>query len=444
MEGLARQEVSVTCALRPIGLTLAFAIALAVSLVTDARGQLRTTPVASGFDRPLGLIPYPGRTDTFLVFEQSGRVRVLQAGAITSPDFVDLRSDIASGGEQGLLGMALAPDFTTSGRFFLSFTNRSGDSVIARMKRSASNPLQADAASRVDLRWPDGQRVIRQPFTNHNGGHIAFGPDGYLYIGLGDGGSSNDPMHRAQDPASLLGKMLRIDVSVPDDDANGYVVPNNNPFVGRSDVLGEIWAFGLRNPWRWSFDDPARGGTGALVIGDVGQNAREEIDYEPRGVGGRNYGWRNREGSLSNVTSRPPFSQPLQEPMWDYTREVGRSVTGGVVYRGTALGQAYVGRYFFADFVTSRVWSLALIVDPVTREARADNLIDHTADLGAAAASPASFAVDARGEIYVLGYGGTIYRLVGPDLPATPVPPTTSRPLRPHTDPPIGRARPRP
>jgi glucose/arabinose dehydrogenase len=444
MEGLARQEVSVTCALRPIALTLACAIALAVSPLTEARGQLRATPVASGLDRPLGLIAYPGRTDTFLVFEQAGRVRVLQAGAVTATDFVDLRSDIASGGEQGLLGMVLAPDFTTSGRFFLSFTNRSGDSVIARMRRSASNPLQADPASRVDLRWHDGQRVIRQPFTNHNGGHIAFGPDGYLYVGLGDGGSSNDPMHRAQDPASLLGKMLRLDVSVPDSDANGYVVPNSNPFVGRAGVFGEIWAFGLRNPWRWSFDDPARGGTGAIVIGDVGQNAREEIDYEPRGAGGRNYGWRNREGFLPNVTNQPPFSQPLQEPIWDYPRDMGRSVTGGVVYRGSDLGQTYLGRYFFGDFVTSRVWSLQIIVDPVTREARADNLVDHTAELGAAASSPASFAVDARGEVYVLGYGGTIYRLAGPDVPPTPVPPVTSAPLRPHTDPPIGRARPRP
>jgi glucose/arabinose dehydrogenase len=436
----------VTCSLRPTTLTLAFAVALAMSPLADARGQLRVTQVASGFDRPLGLIPYPGRADTFLVFEQAGRVRVLQGGTITAPDFVDLRSDIAAGGEQGLLGMALAPDFTASGRFFLSFTNRSGDSVIARMTRSASNPLQADPASRVDLRWPDGQRVIRQPFTNHNGGHIAFGPDGYLYVGLGDGGSSNDPMHRAQDPATLLGKMLRIDVSVPDSDPNGYVVPGSNPFVGRSGVLGEIWAFGLRNPWRWSFDDPARGGTGALVIGDVGQNAREEIDYEPRGAGGRNYGWRNREGFLPNVTSQPPFSLPLQEPIWDYPRDMGRSVTGGAVYRGSDLGQTYFGRYFFGDFVTSRVWSLALVVDPITREARADNLIDHTADLGAAAASPASFGVDARGELYVLGYGGAIYRLGGPDVPTTPVPPTTSptTPRRPYTGPPIGRARPRP
>jgi glucose/arabinose dehydrogenase len=427
-------------------LPIACALWLCAVPVSQAQGQLRPALVVSGLDRPLGMVPYPGVPGTFLVFEQAGRVRVLQGGTIAAAPFLDLRSEIASGGEQGLLGLAVAPDFTTSGRLFLSFTNRSGDSVIARFTRSTSNPLVADVSSRFDLRWPDGERVIRQPFTNHNGGHIAFGPDGYLYIGMGDGGSGNDPMHRAQDPSSLLGKMVRIDVALADNHPTGYVVPPTNPFVGQAGVLAEIWAFGLRNPWRWSFDDTRLGGTGALVIGDVGQSQREEVNYEPRNSGGRNYGWSQREGLLPNVTTRPTFPGRLQDPVWDYARDVGRCVTGGYVYRGRALGAAYAGRYFFADFVTNRVWSLALVVNATTREARAEDLMDHTAELGAAAASPASFAVDADGELYLLGYGGTIHRLEGPGDPSgtPPAPMPRVAPRRPHTGPPTGRARPRP
>ena len=182
-----------------------------------------------------------------------------------------------------------------------------GDTVVARFRRSA-NPLIADPVSRFDLRWggAGSPRFIDQPFANHNGGHLAFGPDGFLYIGLGDGGSGNDPDHRAQNPAELLGKMLRIDVNVPEADPTGYRVPSGNPFVGVAGTRPEIWSFGLRNPWRYTFDDPARGGTGALLIGDVGQNRWEEIDYEPPARGGRNYGWRNREGAHDNQTSRPP------------------------------------------------------------------------------------------------------------------------------------------
>ena len=211
--------------------------------------------------------------------------------------------------------------------------------MIARFTRASADPLRVDPNSRFDLVWPTGEAFIRQPFTNHNGGQLAFGPDGFLYIGLGDGGSGNDPMHLAQNPQSLLGKMLRIDVSVPASDPQGYDVPPGNPFAGRSDVRGEIWSFGLRNPWRFSFDAP-RGGTGALIMGDVGQGAWEEVDYEPAGTGGRNYGWRNREGAHDNVTSLPPFSQPLRDPIWIRARR-GRSITGGYVYRGTSLGTVY-------------------------------------------------------------------------------------------------------
>lgn len=418
--------------------TTALVMALSAGLPFPVGAQLRATLVAEGLTQPLGFVQDPSDKNVQIVLEQPGRLRVLRLGVMQSTDFLDLRSEIASGGERGLLGFAFAPDFATSGRVFVSFTNRSGHSVVSRFRRANGEPFRADPASRFDLLWPDGQRLIEQPFTNHNGGNIAFGPDGFLYIGMGDGGSSNDPMHLAQHPATLLGKMLRIDVAVPDADTRGYRIPASNPFVSRGDVLHEIWAFGLRNPWRWSFDDGRRGGTGALVIGDVGQGAREEVNYEPAGAGGRNYGWRNREGTRDNVTSLPPFSGPLIDPIWEYPRSSGGSITGGVVYRGLNLGGAYIGRYFFADFVSSRIWSIALTVDPVTREATATGLIDHTAELGPAAASPSSFGVDGAGEIYVVSYSGRIYRIDGPGPADSPVR------RRPFSGNPIGFARPRP
>ena len=387
-----------------------------------AAAQLQAELYVSGFDAPVAFVQDPSRPDVQVVVEQGGRVRVVQSGAIVG-DFLDLRSDVRAGGEQGLLGLAFAPDYASSGRFFVNFTNRSGDTVIARFRRSVQDPLRADPSSRFDLRWPNGERFIAQPFANHNGGHLAFGPDGFLYIGLGDGGSGDDPMHNAQNPLSLLGKLLRIDVNVGDADPQGYSVPSNNPFVGRSGVLPEIWAFGLRNPWRYGFDDPARGGTGALIIGDVGQNRFEEIDYEPAGTGGRNYGWRNREGPIPNVTSLPPFFEPLTEPAHAYPSSEGRSVTGGGIYRGRALGAGFVGRYLFGDFITNRIWSLRFVVASDGR-AVATDVVEHTGALGAAAALPASFGTDAEGEWYVVSYAGAIFRLNDPTAtPAPPAPP---------------------
>jgi glucose/arabinose dehydrogenase len=316
---------------------------------------------------------------------------------------------------------------------FVNFTDRSGDTVVARFRRSA-DPLVANVSSRFDLRWggPNGSAVIAQPFSNHNGGHLAFGPDGFLYIGLGDGGSANDPEHRAQNPAELLGKMLRIDVSVPDSHATGYQVPPDNPFVpGRSIAARpEIWSFGLRNPWRYSFDDPARGGTGALLIGDVGQNEWEEINYEPPNRGGRNYGWRNREGAHDNVTSRPAAFPPLVDPIHEYGRSVGQSVTGGYVYRGRALGPAFAGRYFFADYVQGRVWSVALAIDN-QGEARVTSIVEHTQELGGTGqlGTISSFGIDADGEVYIVSHSrGTIVAVAG--SLSTPPTPTSLRIIR--------------
>jgi glucose/arabinose dehydrogenase len=394
--------------------------ALAVLLCGwPAQAQLRTEVYVTGLTAPIDFVQDPSNPRVQYVVEQAGRVRVIRGGVLQTTDFLNVSTAISAGGERGLLGLAFPVDYGSTGRFFVNFTNPGGHTVVARFKRSNANPLVADLLSRFDLRWPSGLRYIVQPFSNHNGGHLAFGPDGYLYIGMGDGGSGNDPDHRAQNPAELLGKMLRIDVNVEDAHPSGYVVPPDNPFAGPGAVaLDEIWAFGLRNPWKFTFDDPARGGTGALIIGDVGQNAWEEIDYEPAGAGGRNYGWRNREGAHANVTNLPPAYQPLTDPIIEYPHggsPAGRSVTGGFVYRGTTLGPAFRGRYFYADFITGQVWSAALTVDPLTGAATASNIVEHTSELGGSAVvgNVSSMGVDARGELYLLNYGsGRVLRVV--------------------------------
>src|SRR5256885_2065697 len=237
--------------MRHIALTVGM---LLVIDVTTAGAQLRTQTIASGLGSIVGGAADPAQPGVLYVLQQDGLVRTIQGSTVLPAPFLDLRGQIASGGERGLLGIAFAPD-TSTGRVFVNFTNPNGDTVVARFRRSAANPLVVDPASRFDLRWPNGNRYISQPFANHNGGNLAFGPDGYLYIGLGDGGSGNDPNNNAQNPNTLLGKMLRVDINVPDGDPAGYRVPAGNPVVGSA--LGEIWAFGLRNPWRYSFENPA-------------------------------------------------------------------------------------------------------------------------------------------------------------------------------------------
>jgi glucose/arabinose dehydrogenase len=374
-----------------------------------AFAQLRRVPYVTGLTQPVAFVQDPSNSSVQYVVQQNGLVRVVLNGALQTTPFVDLRTSISAGGERGLLGLAFPSDYTISGRFYVDFTNTSGDIVVARFKRSSGNPLVADPASRFDIRWSTGERVIRHPqFSNHNGGTLQFGPDGYLYVAVGDGGSGNDPNHNAQNMASLLGKMLRIDVSVADSDQAGRAIPPDNPFP--SGAAPEIWDIGLRNPWKYSFDDPSRGGTGALVIGDVGQNAWEELDYEPPARGGNNYGWRNREGAHDNVTTLPPAFLPLVDPTYEYSHAVGACVTAGYVYRGTALGAAFRGRYVFADFVAGKIWSLALTIDPGTGRATASNLRDHSADL--APGNVSSFGVDAAGELYFADYtNGAIVRI---------------------------------
>jgi glucose/arabinose dehydrogenase len=410
------------------GLTC-YAAVFVVALASPVAAQFRGEVIVRGLVNPLAVVADPTDRAVLLIVEQRGLVRVARSGTVLEQPFLDLRGDVRAGGEQGLLGLALAPDYADSGRLFVNFTNRNGDTVIARFRRDADNPFQADRNTRFELLWPDNRRVIDQPFENHNGGHLAFGPDGYLYVGLGDGGSAGDPMNRAQNPQALLGKMLRLDVSVDDEDPRGYRVPEDNPFVDGEPIraLPEIWAFGLRNPWRYSFDDWTRGGTSALVIGDVGQNAREEINFEPSGRSGRNYGWRLREGRQAfNANTAAAFG-PLTEPIHDYGRSIGASITGGLIYRGAALDPGFGGRYFYADYVSGRVFSIGLHLDPAG-EASADDEREHTERLGGRSTlgNVSSFSQDHDGELLLVNYAaGTIVKVV-PDFNVVPMAPAVS------------------
>jgi glucose/arabinose dehydrogenase len=416
----------------------AFLLVFTFCLSSFAAAQFRADTFVTGLTNPVAFVQDPSDPAVQVIVQQNGRIRIVRAGVLQAADFLDLSSVITTGGERGLLGLAFSPDYATDRRFFVNFTDAGGHTVVARFRRSASDPLRADASSRFDLLWSTGERLIRQPFSNHNGGHLTFGPDGYLYIGMGDGGSSNDPQHLAQTPSSLLGKMLRVDVRVSDADPEGFDVPADNPFVAGG-ARPEIWSFGLRNPWRYNFDDPAHGGTGALVIADVGQNSWEEIDYEPAGRAGRNYGWRNREGAHDNVTSLPPAFGPLTEPIFEYSHGDGQSITGGFVYRGAALGSTFRGRYFFADFVTGRVWSLGLAINP-SGDASASNVNEHTAALGGTATLGliSSFGVDSVGELYIVSWSrGMVLRVVSTQ--PVPVPQTTAPAI--HIDTPGNGAR---
>jgi glucose/arabinose dehydrogenase len=384
---------------------------------TEAGAQLASQVVAQGLSAPIAFVPDPTSAARFFVVQQGGLIRVLENGVLGAQPLLDLRSAVVSGGESGLLGMAFPSDAASSGRFFVNFTNTDGDTVVARFRRAPANALTVNPATRFDLVWPGGLRYIAQPYSNHNGGHLAFGPDGYLYIGLGDGGSGNDPQQNAQSPSTLLGKMLRIDVNVPDPHPTGYRVPPDNPFLDGQPIqaMPEIWSFGLRNPWRYSFDDFGPGAMGALIVGDVGQGQREEVNYEPAGAGGRNYGWRLREGAIPTPGIPPgeqPAYGPLTPPLFDYVRSIGRAVTGGYVYRGSLLPAAYRGRYFVADFVTSQVASVGLRIDPGTGAASVTDVVNHTAELGGSLGGVSSFARDLQGELYVVTFAGRVLKIV--------------------------------
>ena len=314
--------------------------------------------------------------------------------------FLDIPStQFSGGGERGVLGLAFHPDYADNGRFFVFLTNPAGNIEVREYARSDANPAVADPAV--------VQTIITIPhpnFGNHNGGSLAFGPDGYLYIATGDGGGANDPNNNAQNINVLLGKILRIDVNgddFPADSSRNYAIPDDNPFAGATPGAAEIWAYGLRNPWRISFDSL----TGDLYIGDVGQSAREEVNFEAAGgPGGLNYGWDYREGKLQGPSAPPNPPIAFTEPVFDYPREIGHSITGGYVYRGPAPGLQ--GAYFFADFVTGRLMTLRMV------NGVAEDAIERTAQVvGADLQQISSFGTDNAGNLYVVSLTGAIYRL---------------------------------
>jgi glucose/arabinose dehydrogenase len=361
-----------------------------------AAPAIRLQPVLTGLSSPLYVTNGRDGTNRLFIVEQTGMIKVLQPGANTPTIFLDIGARVLAGGEQGLLGLAFHPGYAINRRFFVTYTRQpDGATVIAEYHASASAPNVADTAETVLL-------VIPQPFSNHNGGMVEFGPDGFLYIGMGDGGSGNDPGNRAQNLDELLGKMLRIDVDHPTG-AVPYSSPPDNPLVGLIPGRDEIFAVGLRNPFRFSFDR----GTGQLYAGDVGQGAREEIDVISRGG---NYGWRIFEGALCTNLD-PGLCTPASfvAPIAEYDHSLGRcAVIGGYVYRG-ARATLPTGAYVYGDLCTGEIFQLL----PAGGGGVSTVLLDTSLE-----GILASFGEDEAGELYVAGLGGTVDRLsAGPPPP---------------------------
>ena len=358
---------------------------------TDAQptsGSAQVEPVVSGLANPLYLTAPMSDSRLFIV-EQPGRIRIVESGTLLSNPFLDLTSgQISSGGERGLLGLAFHPSYASNGSFYVYFTAPNGDITIERFTVSA-NPNVADAGS--------GHVILTIPHSsesNHNGGMIAFGTDGKLYLGTGDGGGGGDPDGNGQRQDTLLGKLLRLDV----DAADPYAIPPDNPFVGMAGARGEIWAFGLRNPWRWTFDQNA----GLLYVADVGQGLWEEINVMPFAAAGLNYGWNTMEGIHCYAPSSGCNQSGLTLPVLEYGHNEGCAITGGFVYRGSAI-PSLRGTYFYADYCNGWVRSFRYANGAVT-EQRDWNL----GDLG----NILSFGEDAAGELYILSANGTVYKIV--------------------------------
>jgi glucose/arabinose dehydrogenase len=303
---------------------------------------IQLAPVVGGFERPTFLTH--AEDGRLFVSEQVGRISVIENGQVLPPPFLDIQDQVGSEAlEQGLLSFVFHPDYTQNGSFFVNYTDLNGDTVVSRFQVSAAGPNTADPLSEQII------LTVDQPFGNHNGGQLQFGPDGYLYVGMGDGGSGGDPENHGQNPATLLGALLRIDV----DGGSPYAVPADNPFANDSSEAGEVWAYGLRNPWRFSFDRL----TGDLYLGDVGQRIWEEVNFQPAaGGGGENYGWNILEGNHCYETANCDSAGTVL-PVAEYSHDSGCSVTGGYVYRGSQY-PALTGNYFFADYCSGIVWGL--------------------------------------------------------------------------------------
>ncbi len=340
---------------------------------------------------PLAFAAAPDGSGRVFVATKDGRILILRGDKVDPVPLLDIRRLVSGGGEQGLLGIAVRPDFPSDPRVFVDYTNDRGHTVVASYRISTTTPDAVDPSTATTI------LTVEQPYANHNGGAVAFGPDGMLYVSFGDGGSGGDPHGNGQNPDTLLGKILRLDVGTGASGSPPYVVPPDNPFVDRGGARPEIWLTGLRNPWRISFDRT----TGDLWIGDVGQSAWEEIDVARAGVGGLNFGWNVTEGShcYSPATKCPTTG--LTPPVADYGHDLGCTVIGGFVYRGAAQ-PLLAGGYLFADYCSGRIWAIPTTGGgPIT-----------PTQVGMVGAGIVAFGEDADGELIVANLDGSISRVV--------------------------------
>jgi len=381
---------------------------LAVTVTNVGPDAFHVTRVGAGFVSPVYLAAVPDGSGRVFVVELAGRIRILTpaSGAIAATPFLDVTGQISTDGERGLLGFAPAPDFTASGTFYVYLTAPGGQIQIRRYRTLAGNPNQADPVS------GDTILAIDHPLNNHNGGWLEFGPDGLLYMGVGDGGGGGDPGNNAQNLNLLLGKILRIDPrsdAFPTDALRDYAIPAGNPFASGAGGRPEIWAYGVRNPFRNSFDALTQN----LWIGDVGQGAREEIDLMRPADGGANFGWRIMEGTaLFSGPAIPGLTAPVAEYLHGSGPREGNSVTGGQVYRGPV--EALRGHYVFGDFITGNLWSF-----PIARAAIGSTIPSSQFVLRNAAfapnqgtiGNPVSFGIDQAGNLYIVDFDGDIFRI---------------------------------
>lgn len=395
-----------------------FAVVALLCIAQAGRAlDLDLAVVASGLHDPVYATQAPGDDSRIYIVERAGRILLVKDGVLQETPFLDLGTEVdADGGEQGLLGLAFPSDYATTGRFFIDYTSNTGAAVpptrICRVQRNQSNPDIADFFSLTIL------LQITQPYSNHNGGMITFGPDGYLYIAMGDGGSGNDPDRNGQNKNALLGKLLRIDTVEGGEGAgtggNTYDIPPSNPFAAGGGAP-EIWAYGLRNPWRFSFDRQ----TGDLWIGDVGQNAQEEIDFQAAGAaGGQNYGWGVFEGTRCNTNYTGTTQQTCDDlapsvtfPLYTLGNPVfANAIIGGYVYRGSAI-PAMQGLYFYSDAGKSFIKTLERVGDTV------QNVTDRRDDLDPTGLiqNIVSFGEDNHGELFVIDISGSVFKIVDKD-----------------------------
>lgn len=384
--------LSATQAATPTPTPVPEAEATATASTPDATvPTLSLTQVVDGLAAPIHATGAGDGSGRIFVVEKAGRIRIVSQGALREQPFLDISSLVgSSSSEQGLLSVAFHPDYRNNGRFFVDYTDLDGNTVIASY-RTGKDPNQADAGSATTLLHID------QPAANHNGGQLAFGPDGYLYIGMGDGGAGGDPWGNGQNRDALLGKLLRIDVN----SGTPYAIPSDNPFATTTGAKPEVWAYGLRNPWRFSFDRE----TGDLFIGDVGQNAREEVNFQPaKSPGGENYGWNRMEGNQCYQPRSGCDQEGLTLPIIDYGRDDGCSVISGFRYRGTA-NPSLTGIYIFGDYCGGHIWGLKQDANGAWQRF---SLLDNVSGLS-------SFGQDDEGELYVTSLdAGTLSRLSNP------------------------------